>query len=352
MDFSGLMSAVENSHSGVGGKVLHLTHNIFERGEVIALFVQLLEDGECVDLKGDGIPDTWAGIERYVHLVHFLVKNKCAEHLSILCYQLGLLVSRCELGAVWGVLLGGVASDAALVCVSLENGAADDVWTGQEGGLATDGLTAAEGRALNKLDQADNSAKVLLGANRLDPGSWPRTMREAVDKDFFLSLCQAWTKLELDLHGLSGYYELSPTEVDSDAGAVSPTSSSVPSVRRPEEPKGSRRCLRFKGKRETLRSAFAALRNGASSLTRAKGDSRAGSSTNSTMAESSLGRKASDDSVRSVWGRYSEEFGLALGELRAAAPDTVDNAVSARERNRGIVGYRVITQTRINDLLG
>lgn len=203
-----------------------MTDATLGRGEVISLFVDLLVDGQCKELKGDSLPDTWAGVKKYVDLVLFLENvGLCEDLIALFCNHLRKAVEAKKLTAVWGVVIGGVAKDINLMATSLKNGDINATWTDTDNALATDGLTAAQGLALMTADAANGGEKLLLGANRLDPGSWSKEMRNLIHDDYLLALCAAWTKVDEDVHLLEGHVAMSPTEVGSDDGKGSPSPS-------------------------------------------------------------------------------------------------------------------------------
>lgn len=224
MTISSLYKAVEGR--GTESRVLRLTDAVLEHSEVIGLFVELLVHRQCMELKGNSLPDSWGGVQKYVHLVQFLDNaGHCEDLIALFCYQLGKAVEGKKLAAVWGALLGGLAKDVDLMVISLKAGDVNDTWTTEEDVLVTDGLTTAEGWALVKADAASGGDRILLGANRLDPSSWSKEMRGLICKDYLLALYSGWTKVEPEVHLLEGYVAMSPTEVGSDDGRDSPSPS-------------------------------------------------------------------------------------------------------------------------------
>lgn len=336
---------IDNPNLRAKGHVVRFGGGSRERAEVISLFVEMLAGGECHELKGDVVLDTWQGVAKFVDLVHFLLKNKCKEQLDLFCHQAGNAVMRSHLGAVWGVILGCIAKNADLVLVSLQNGAIDDTWKCTEDGVATDGLTAAEGSALMATDAESGGAKVLLGSNRLDPGSWSKAMRDAINSDYFLALCVAWTKIERDLSSLEGYFCMSPTELDSNVGSAppSPKTSTRPS---PE----NKRSLLSRGGATYFRSRLTeVLSLGSHDKGKSKValNSAARASTTATDGGDISFRDVVSDPWLDVFARYAEEFSLALAELRRRTRN--GNPMGPKERMRKILSYGVMKRTRMND---
>lgn len=363
---SPLYKAVEGG--GTQPRVLRLGDAKVEGGEVVALFVDLLLGYDITELQSFKVPDTWAGASKYAYLLVFLenYKFKCEELKEQLCRDMGKAVAAKRLGAVWGLLFGGIAQDVDLMIVSLQNGNVNDIWGTKENALATDGLTAAQGQALLNIDAANGGEAILLGANRLDPGSWSKEMRDLVNPDIFLTLCSAWGKVEKDLFDLEGLAQMSPTVVDSPSPSLFVRTS-------------GRHNLLSHGGESYFRSRLAELTWGEGCECKEEdaeekdydaeekaadgedvkdeedkedkvaklADAASHVATDGTGLTSHYNRTfPTAEPSEAVWQKYSEEFNVALAEIGHASIDE-----NLKDRMRRIFGYGVIQRSKMNELL-
>lgn len=339
-----LLQQVERSPSTAGGRTLRFTDDTLERGEVVALWLQLVRRPVHLELEKGDIPETWRGWQKYVHLVHFLQKHKCDINLKAFYHALRYLVLSREVSAVWGVLTGCMVGDDDLVSTSLLVGNVGDVWTTKDDCLSTDGLTLDEGLALDMADREAKGEKALLGAIRLDPGSWPAAMREAVDPDFFLALCHGWTQIEADLHDLLTYHDVSPTEVDSD----SESETSCPSTSAAVEDSGAT----LEDKIARLRSVLASILPGGRSdgVCRARASNVAWEDEDVRHGTTEYVKAAK---IKALFAKFAQEFESALGYLGIPSVGgyVTPSDPAEREHLRRSLGRLIIETTRKNDEL-